>query len=151
MNYAVQYPRLWRLFFVFLVASALWTLIDSVFISSTSFWKGTIGVVLSALFLVPIHGYVWQRAYQPRWLWHVLKWWSVLLFGFAMLVAGFALSRVFAIGLLPLLAAIAAILSEYFYFFAVDQYLSRSPHLWHQDQAGKFNEATAAADQQQST
>lgn len=140
MNYATQYPRLWRLFFWFLVANVAWTLLDGVISSSTSFWKAAIGSAFSILFLIPIHGYIWQRAYHPRWLWHVLKWWSILLFAFAIFVAGYALSRVFAIGPLPLLAAVAGLLSEYFYFFAVDQYLAHSSHLWSEDRTNNFGQ-----------
>ncbi len=143
MNYAAHYPRLWRLFFCFLVANAVWTLIDGAFISSTSFWKVAIGAAFSVLFLIPIHGYVWQRAYRPRWLWHALKWWSVVIFIVAMLVAGYTLSKVFLMGPVPLLAAVAVILSEYFYFLAVDQYLAHSPHLWPQDRADSASETLA--------
>lgn len=45
-------------------------------------------------------------------------------------------------GLVPLFAAIAAMLSEYFYFFAVDQYLSHSAHLWSKDSSGQSDSAS---------
>lgn len=150
MNFAIHYPRLWRLFFWFMVANIAWTLIDGAVSSSTSFWKSAIGSAFSVLFLIPLHGYIWQRAYQPRWLWYVLKWWSVVIFVFMILVAGFTLSRVFSNGLLPIFAAIVAMVAEYCYFFAVDQYLAHSPHLWTEDRTDNFSQtAVGPADQQQ--
>ena len=150
MNFATHYPRLWRLFFWFLVANMVWALVEGFMDSSTSIWKMAIGTAFSALFLIPIHGYIWQRAYQPRWLWHVLKWWSVVVFVFMMLAAGYTLSQALSNGVLPIFAAIVAMVAEYFYFFAVDQYLAHSPHLWSEDPTDNLSQSVGEpADQQQ--
>lgn len=145
MNYATQYPRLWRTFFSFFAVGAAWTLIDAIFFTEESFGKSAIGVISSFALLVPLHGYVWQRAYKPRWLWRVLLWWSILLFSVAVLAAGFALANVGEKGVLVLLVCVAAIVVEFFYFFAVNQYLSHSPHLWQQDLTSHSSGAPSAS------
>jgi hypothetical protein len=131
MNYATRYPRFWLSYFVLSVAltlvNALASIVGAVGSNSAS---GFIGLVLGLAGLWPLFGYVRQRRYQPRWLWLII---FAVGAGATAVVVLLSLHVAIANGsAVPLLVAIAVLLLGMPYLFALQQYLFRSPHIWHQ-------------------
>jgi hypothetical protein len=129
MNYATTYPRAWRLFFAFNAALVVSFIGYDIFHKpSGGVLTQIIGAVVGLSSLVPLHGYVWQRAHHPRWLWRSIFWFSVvaIVLGFT---AGFiTITSARQWSLLLLLAVL--MIPGLIYLFAMDQYLNKSPHLW---------------------
>jgi hypothetical protein len=79
MNYARQYPRFWLSYFVFSVAMLLINSVHEAFANFGSIGASSlVGTVLAVVGLRPLYGYVRQRRYDPRWLWKVLLYVSVV-------------------------------------------------------------------------
>jgi len=130
MNYARQYPKFWLAYFVLSVV----VLAGSAVAAAASLLEpGSPSRLLGLLFGVvgawPLYGFVRQRRFNPRWLWQVV-----------FVVTAIATILVVAIGLhlalskgavVPAAIAAAFILLSGPYLFALQQYIYRSPHLWH--------------------
>lgn len=131
MNYAISYPRAWRIFFG--LWSALWLLAVA---DELTFGTGRVGfnvLAMLGLFLlsaVPLHGYVWQKTYRPMWLWRICLWVWVLSAVSTLLSGGEALANR---ELGQLLVAAVFSVSTLVYAFALNQYIRCSAHLWRRD------------------
>lgn len=129
MNYATRYPSMWRWFFVASVAVVAWS-IGYGFLHKPS--PGILTQLLSATLgicgLVPLHGYVWQRAHRPKWLWRVMFWFSTVSIALTFVAGVAAIVANHQWALLALLAALLA--PGVLYLFALEQYVNRSAHLW---------------------
>lgn len=68
MNYALQCPRFWLVYFVLTVVMLVFNTLHDVFANfgSTSA-ASLLGTVLAVVGLRPLYGYVRQRPYAPRW------------------------------------------------------------------------------------
>lgn len=127
MTHAEQHPRLWLAYFWLSVVTSVGLSVYG-FLHSGSFILEAIGLVSSLVALVPLYGYVRQRAYHPRLLWSIIFYLSVLAAAALLLFGALALSRGGSVQAVVLMALALAFM--YPYLFAVNEYISRSPHLW---------------------
>jgi len=91
-------------------------------------WRVGLGAIVSALYLIPLYGYVRQRRISPRWLW-----WVVLIVAGTAVVTGFVVAGFFALytgDLLPglVIGGLAVCLAPN--LFAIHQYV-RNRQIWH--------------------
>jgi predicted membrane channel-forming protein YqfA (hemolysin III family) len=131
MNYATQYPRLWFWYLIANVASVVaFTATDLVQGTTASFGWELLAFAMSVVWLVPLYGYVRQRAVRPRWLWSVFFYVTViaLALGFVGVVV-----LVREVSFLSTVTVVLALVFVYPYAFAVNQYVNRSPHIWEPD------------------
>jgi hypothetical protein len=133
MNYATKYPTAWRLFFFLsLVAFFSTTAYDIYRSRNLGFFDLLIGITFGFFSLVPLYGYVYQRAIATPKVWRVYFWFTV--FGLLISVFGLVVSVGFAkisgsnLILFGLLTALWIAYSAY--LFAIDQYANKSNHLW---------------------
>jgi hypothetical protein len=127
---AFKHQRLWAAYLVFAaLAAAVGILADlRAAPAGDVIWRMGLGAIVTALYLVPLYGYVHQRKISPRWLW-----WVVLIVAGAAVIAGFVVAGFFAFytgNLLPglAIAGIAACLAPN--LFAIHQYVCNR-QIWH--------------------
>jgi hypothetical protein len=133
MNYATKYPTAWRLYFFLSLVVFLSTTAYDIYRSQNSgFFDLLIGLAFGLFSLVPLYGYVYQRAVATPKVWRVYFWFTViglliLVFGLVVLVglAKISWSNLISFGLL-----IALCIASSIYLFAIDQYANKSNHLW---------------------
>jgi uncharacterized membrane-anchored protein len=135
MNYALQYPRFWFLYFW----ASLAILVASYGATAAGAFggRGTIsevlGLAVSTLAMWPLYGYVRQKRIAPLWLWRVVLVLSGLALLLVTLLVVFASlqSSVFWVLLVPLGAWLVAGPQ----LFGLYQYIHRSPHIWSTSEA----------------
>jgi hypothetical protein len=124
----VQHHRAWLFYFAVwssCIAQGVWH-----FASAGGLAGAVYILVAGAAGLRPLFGYIMQRRYNPKWLWHFPLWIGVgsLVLGllsFAFVIIGSTPSPAALRGLFYMLLGIPLI-------YALYQYLFRSPHLWNQ-------------------
>lgn len=131
MNYARQYPRFWLAYFVLSVAVFAGNVAAAVV---GALGPGSsaqlLGVLLGFVGLWPLYGFVRQRRYNPRWLWLVLFLVTAIA---TLLVTVICLYLAVAkASVIPAAVALVFLALGAPYLFALQQYIYRSPHLWHE-------------------
>jgi hypothetical protein len=130
VNRAPKHQRLWAAYLVFAaLAAAVGILSDlRAALADGVIWRVGLGAIVTALYLIPLYGYVQQRKISPRWLW-----WVVLIVAGVAVITGFVVAGFFALytgNLLPglAIAGIAVCLAPN--LFAIHQYV-RNRQIWH--------------------
>jgi hypothetical protein len=135
MNYATKYPRAWRLFFLVMLGIVLWSAIYRTNRSDHLSSGLLTEIALSWFALVPLYGYVYQKAIAIRWVWYlhlfavivllVVAWFIMLYSGMALMMAGNAKEKLFFWSVFTVLLCTSCP-----YVFAIHQYAAKSAHLW---------------------
>jgi len=127
---ALKHQRLWAAYLVFAALAAAAGLLADLRAAPTGgvLWRVGLGALVTALYLIPLYGYVRQRRINPRWLW-----WVVLIVAGTAVVTGFVVAGVFAFytgNLLPGLAIGGITVCLAPNLFAIHQYV-RNRQIWH--------------------
>lgn len=124
-----NYPRFWQSYLILVSSTAIIGIAyDLLFSRATANILWLPGTVLGAVGLVPLYGYVKQKAINPKWLWKVLlAFHTVFVTAITAILLFVSLSES---TFRPMVAIALIILALGPYFFALYQYSFKNPHLW---------------------
>jgi hypothetical protein len=135
INYATNYPKAWRLLVVVMTGIVLWFTVYRTYRSEQLSLSLLTEISLSWFALVPLYGYVFQKAITIRgvWLLHffavivllVAVWLLMIYSGMALMMAGNAEEKLVFCSVF-----VAFVCTTCPYAFAIRQYASKSAHLW---------------------